>query len=99
MYSKAIGTIKPGFHTLVSDARIVSVAECFVKRSGRLYGNTLAIASNDSLVRSESIVPIEQCSILASRFRDYKFCDRNDLYAYLNIEDQERFLSDFVVPM
>ena len=58
--------LKPGFHIIVSDARIVSVANFFVKRSGRLYGNTLAFASNDPCVRNDSIVPIEPCSILAS---------------------------------
>ena len=36
MFYQAISTIKPGFHTLVSNVRIVSVAECFVKRYGRL---------------------------------------------------------------
>ena len=59
-----------GFHTLVSEVRIVSVAECFVERSGPLYGNTLAIVSNDPYIRSESIVPIQPCSILASRLCD-----------------------------
>ena len=54
--------LKSGFHTLVSDVRIVSVAECFVKRWGRSYGNTLAIVSNDPYVTSESIVQIEPCS-------------------------------------
>ena len=50
-------TIKPGFHKLVSDVGIVSVAECFVKRSGQSYGNTLAIVSDDLSVRSKSTVP------------------------------------------
>ena len=57
--------LEPGFHIIVSNVRIVSVAECFVKRSGRSYGNTLAIASNDTYVRSDSIVPTEPCSIVA----------------------------------
>ena len=43
IFCQAIWTIAPGFHTLVSNVRIVSVAECFVKRSRRSYGNTLAI--------------------------------------------------------
>ena len=70
IFCQAIWTIKPGFHTLVSDVRIVSVAECFGKRSGRSYGNTFGIISNNPYIRSESIVPIEPCSILGSRLHD-----------------------------
>ena len=39
------------------------MAELFVKRSRRTFGNTLAIVSNDAYVRSESIAPIKLCSI------------------------------------
>ena len=52
-----------GFYIIVSDVRIVSVAELFVKRSGRLYGNTLASISNDPYVRKYMIVQIEPCPI------------------------------------
>ena len=54
--------VKPTFHIVVSNVRIVSAAGFFVKPSG----NTLAIVSNNPYVRSDSIVPIELCSILAS---------------------------------
>ena len=72
--------IKSDFRIIVSDVRIVSVADVFVKRSRQSYGNTRAIVSNDPYVRSESFVPIERRSILASGLRDKKFCDRDDPY-------------------
>ena len=76
-------SVKPGFHTLVSDAKIVFVAECFVKRSGRSYGRSWKHSCDcfkRSLRRSESIVLIERCSILASRSRDKtELYDRDDL--------------------
>ena len=51
-----------------------------VKRSGRSYGNTLAIVANDPYVRNDLIVPTEPCSILASRSCDKTFCNRDDPY-------------------
>ena len=51
--------LKPGFHIIVSDVGIVSVAKCLVRRLGRSYRNTLAIVSNDLYIRSDLILPIE----------------------------------------
>ena len=45
---------KPGFHTVVSDVMAVSDAELFVERFRRLYGDSLAIVSNDPCVEKVS---------------------------------------------
>ena len=67
--------LEPGFHTIHSDARIVSVAEFFC------HGNiSLTIVLNDPYVRSDLIVPMELCPVLASQSRDKKLCNRDDAY-------------------
>ena len=69
-FCQAIWTIKCGFHTLVSNEKIVSVAEFFFSSRDRGdHMETLAIVSNDPYVRSESIVPIELRSIITSGLR------------------------------
>ena len=64
MSSSALKQLKPGFHIIISDIRIVC---------RRIFGpsdldyhmeNTLAIVSNDPYIRSDLIVPIELCSNL-----------------------------------
>ena len=56
----------PGFHKIVFDVRIVSFAECLSRDLDDYVENTFAIVSNYPHVRSDSIIPVEQCSFLAS---------------------------------
>ena len=46
--------VKPGFHMIVSDVRIVSVAECFITRSGRK--DRTWFCRNDQIVSDVRIV-------------------------------------------
>ena len=41
---------KPGFHTIVSDVRIVSVTEFFIKRSGQLNLVSTTLVSNVKII-------------------------------------------------